>query len=190
MAWILLDARCKRFMSEYQPYTQDTGMRPMQCYDPETQRFPRNPAFMICDDEGHRIYPLDNAMSNDQCIRYDWSDDNSAEVDNGFIRRAGTLDALANMLGLDAQSLQASVAHWNEQCKRGEDTDFGGPVHDAQSRVIDVYGQPIPRLYTAGELGGAFGPLYISGGNIAECVVTGRIAGTSVTNLSSWVHTN
>jgi predicted oxidoreductase len=50
-------------------------------------------------------------------------------------------------------------------------------VHDAQQRVIDVCGKPIPRLYSAGELGSSFGHLYLSGGNIAECIVTGRIAG-------------
>ena len=44
MAWILLDRFGKRFMNEYQPYTQDTGVRLMQYYDPETQSSPRNPA--------------------------------------------------------------------------------------------------------------------------------------------------
>jgi predicted oxidoreductase len=53
----------------------------------------------------------------------------------------------------------------------------GGPVHDAKQRIVDVYGEPIPRLYAAGELGSSFGHLYLSGGNIAECFVTGRIAG-------------
>ena len=46
-----------------------------------------------------------------------------------------------------------------------------------QSRIIGAYGQPIPRLFAAGENGSAFGHLYLSGGNIAECFVTGRIAG-------------
>jgi predicted oxidoreductase len=62
----------------------------------------------------------------------------------------------------------------------------GGPVHDAQSRIIDVYGAPIPRLYAAGELGSAFGHLYLSGGNIAECFVTGRIAGNNAAALPAW----
>jgi succinate dehydrogenase/fumarate reductase flavoprotein subunit len=205
MAWILLDQRGKRFMSEYQPYTQDTGVRPMQYFDPETQSAPRNPALMICDDEGRRMYPLGKATSNDQGVRYEWSDDNLREVDNGILTQADTLEALAQKLGVDAAAVAASVARWNEQCARHDDADFGrppgsmmpiikppfygapvwatlsntqgGPVHDAQSRIIDAYGQPIPRLYAAGELGSAFGHLYLSGGNIAECFVTGRIAG-------------
>ena len=53
----------------------------------------------------------------------------------------------------------------------------GGPRHDEAQRVIDAFGAPIPRLYAAGELGSAFGHLYMSGGNLAECFIGGRIAG-------------
>ena len=53
----------------------------------------------------------------------------------------------------------------------------GGPVHDARQRVLDPFGEPIPGLYAAGELGSAFGHLYMSGGNLAECFIGGRIAG-------------
>ncbi len=214
MAWILVDADGSRFMSEYHPYTQDTGVRPLGYYDPVTQRFPRNPAYLICDEEGRRMYPLGKATSNDKGIRYDWSDDNLKEVENGILRRADTLEGLAMALGIDPESLVASVSRWNELCARGHDDDFGrpagsmtpvrtgpfygapvwatmsntqgGPEHDAQSRVIDVYGAPIPRLYTAGELGSSFGHLYLSGGNIAECFVTGRIAGRGAAALAPW----
>jgi succinate dehydrogenase/fumarate reductase flavoprotein subunit len=53
----------------------------------------------------------------------------------------------------------------------------GGLDHDADQRVLDVFGAPIPGLTVAGELGSSFGHLYMSGGNIAECFVGGRIAG-------------
>jgi succinate dehydrogenase/fumarate reductase flavoprotein subunit len=214
MAWILLDQTGRRFMSEYQPYTQDTAVRPLQYYDPVTQRFPRNPAFLICDDAGRRMYPLGRATSNDEGIRYEWSEDNLQEVANGILKRADTLEELAIALGLDPEAVAASVSRWNEQCGRGVDEDHGrpggsmtpireapffgapvwatlsntqgGPVHDAASRIIDVYGEPIPRLYAAGELGSAFGHLYLSGGNIAECFVTGRVAGRNAAELSPW----
>ncbi|MCX7310359.1 MAG: hypothetical protein NTV56_01190, partial [Alphaproteobacteria bacterium] len=39
------------------------------------------------------------------------------------------------------------------------------------------FGEPIERLYVAGELGSVFGHLYLSGGNYSECLVAGRIAG-------------
>ena len=211
MAWILLDQDGRRFMAEYQPYTQDTAVRPMQYYDPARQRFPRNPAFLICDEEGRRMYPLGKATSNDENVRYEWSDDNLKEAELGILKRADTLEGLAIALGLDPEQLVGSVARWNDQCAAGNDADHGrpagtmapirtppfygapvwatlsntqgGPVHDAESRIIDAYGNPIPRLYAAGELGSSFGHLYLSGGNIAECFVTGRIAGKQSAGL-------
>ena len=214
MAWILVDQYGKRFMSEYQPYTQDTGVRPMQYFDPVTQKFPRNPAYMICDEAGRQMYPLGKATSNDPGVRYNWSEDNLREVESGILKRADTLDALAAALGLEPAALVASVSRWNDLCARGTDEDHGrpggtmtpvrtppfygapvwatmsntqgGPVHDAQSRILTVWGEPIPRLYAAGELGSSYGHLYLSGGNIAECFVTGRIAGRGAAGLAPW----
>ena len=214
MAWILLDQDGRRFMSEYQPYTQDTGVRPLQHYDPVRQRFPRNPSFMICDEAGRKMYPLGKAVSNDRNLRYDWSEDNLREVELGILKRADTLEGLAIQLGLEPEAVVASVNRWNEQCAAGRDRDHGrpggtmtkistppyygapvwatlsntqgGPAHDAQSRILDVHGQPIPRLYAAGELGSSFGHLYLSGGNIAECFVTGQIAGRGAAALAPW----
>jgi predicted oxidoreductase len=62
----------------------------------------------------------------------------------------------------------------------------GGPVHDVEQRVIDAFGQPINRLYAAGELGGVFGHLYVSGGNLAECFVGGWTAGRNAAKLEAW----
>ena len=53
----------------------------------------------------------------------------------------------------------------------------GGPRRNARAQVLDAFGQPIPRLYSAGELGSMWGIIYQGGGNIAECMVFGRIAG-------------
>jgi succinate dehydrogenase/fumarate reductase flavoprotein subunit len=214
MPWILVDQNGRRFMSEQQPYTQDTAVRPMQYFDPVTQRFPRNPAFMICDEEGRRMYPLGKPTSNDEGVRYAWSDDNMREVELGILKRADSLSRLAQCLGIDAAALEQSVARWNAMCDRGADEEFGrpagsmmrieappfygapvwatvsntqgGPVHDSSQRIIDVFGDPIPRLYAAGELGSSFGHLYLSGGNIAECFVTGRIAGRNAAEAEPW----
>jgi succinate dehydrogenase/fumarate reductase flavoprotein subunit len=183
-------------------------------FDPVTQKSPRNPAILICDEAGRKLYPLGKATSNDEGLRYDWSEDNLKEVELGIIKRANTLEGLADALGIDAGAMKASVERWNAQCAAGSDADYarpagsmmpvaeppfygapvyptlsntqGGPVHDAHSRIVDVYGTPIPRLYAAGELGSAFGHLYMSGGNIAECFVTGRVAGRHAAALASW----
>jgi succinate dehydrogenase/fumarate reductase flavoprotein subunit len=53
----------------------------------------------------------------------------------------------------------------------------GGLPHDEEQRVLNAFDKLIPRLYVVGELGSVFGHLYISGGNYAECLVGGRIAG-------------
>jgi predicted oxidoreductase len=115
------------------------------------------------------------------------------------------------MFGLDGDAVEETVANWNRMCATRTDTEFGrpagtmmkiqrppfyagqiwpvlsntqgGPVHDAKQRIIDVNDRPIPRLYAAGELGSSFGHLYLAGGNIAECFVTGRIAGREAAGL-------
>jgi hypothetical protein len=160
------------------------------------------------------MFPLGKPTSNDEGVRYAWSDDNLKEVELGILRCADSLPGLAGILGLDAAALERIVALWNSLCGHGRDDDFGrppgsmmriaappfygapvwatvsntqgGPVHDARQRVIDVYGEPIPRLYAAGELGSSFGHLYLSGGNIAECFVTGRIAGRNAAEAPPW----
>jgi succinate dehydrogenase/fumarate reductase flavoprotein subunit len=52
-------------------------------------------------------------------------------------------------------------------------------VHDARQRVLNTFAEPIPRLYEAGELGSIWGHLYLSGANLTECLITGRIAGAN-----------
>ncbi len=62
----------------------------------------------------------------------------------------------------------------------------GGPVHNAHQQVLDPYGEPIPRLYAAGELGGVFGHIYMAGGNLAECFVGGGNAARHAARLIPW----
>jgi succinate dehydrogenase/fumarate reductase flavoprotein subunit len=54
----------------------------------------------------------------------------------------------------------------------------GGPERNARAQVMRVTGEPVPRLYAAGELGSIYGMLYpVGGANIGECIAFGRIAG-------------
>jgi succinate dehydrogenase/fumarate reductase flavoprotein subunit len=213
MAWILLDQSGRRYMNEYQPYTQDTTQRPMHYFDPATQKYPRNPSVFVCDENGRKMYPLGRPTSNDEGVTYEWSEDNEKEIKLGILKRANSLAELAGILGVDKERMTESVARWNSFCANGKDDDFGrpggtmvpidkppyygapvwcvvsntqgGPVHNARQEVIDSFGKPIPRLFAVGELGSSFGHLYMSGGNIAECFVTGRVAGRAVAGLSA-----
>lgn len=62
----------------------------------------------------------------------------------------------------------------------------GGPRRNAQSQVIDAFGEPIPRLYAAGELGSFWGIIYQGAGNNTESMVFGRIAGANLAALDPW----
>lgn len=53
----------------------------------------------------------------------------------------------------------------------------GGPKRNENAEVLDLEGNPIPHLYSAGEMGGITVEMYQGGTNIAECITFGRIAG-------------
>ena len=215
MAWILVDKTGKRFTNEYMPYAQDTGHRPLDVYDPATMSFPYVPCFMIVDEDGRKTYRLGTTIFNDPKVEpYFWSDDNLKEVQNGILKKADSIAELAALIGCDAAVLQASVDRWNAACAAGRDNDFsrgpktmmpikkppyymgeiwpvvsntqGGPVHDAKNRVLNAFGEPIPRLYEAGECGGIWGFLYLGGANLTECFVGGRIAGRNAAAQTPW----
>ena len=61
----------------------------------------------------------------------------------------------------------------------------GGPQRDGRAQIVSVTGEAIPRLYSAGELGSMYGMLYpVGGGNIAEVIAFGRIAGENASQES------
>jgi succinate dehydrogenase/fumarate reductase flavoprotein subunit len=217
LSWILLNSRGQRFANEYPPYLQDTGHRPFDSFDPITQRFANIPAWLVFDEDGRGLYPVGHVIFNDPDVpSYTWSSDNLAEVENGILHRADTVAELAALLNVDVSILQATLDRWNASVDHGADPEFhrppgtltavrrppfyaakvgpilsntqGGPVHDPSQRILTSFGEPIPRLYAAGELGGLWGFLYQAGGNLAECFVGGRIAGRHAASLEPWSH--
>jgi hypothetical protein len=214
MVWIIVDRSGCRYMNESPPYCQDTAHRPMHLLDPETMSYPRNPSYLITDERGRAAYPLGDVRTNDHEYAYDWSEDNKKEIALGILQQAASIDELAVRIGADATTLAATLARWNALCDQDCDTDFGrphgtmtridtppycfsevfpavsntqgGPVHSRKQEILDTAGAPIARLYAAGELGSSFGHLYLSGGNIAECFVTGAIAGREAAALPPW----
>ena len=55
----------------------------------------------------------------------------------------------------------------------------GGPRRGADGAVIDLNGDPIPHLFSAGECGGVTAFMYPGGLNVCECFMMGQIAGAS-----------
>lgn len=106
---------------------------------------------------------------------------------------------------MDPQTLLATVTRFNEYCQMGNDLEYardvstlgpviqppfyaiplyvggpntkGGLKTNAKKQVLDWSYQPIPRLYAVGEIASVFQFAYQGGGNLAECIVFGRIAG-------------
>lgn len=205
VAWILVDKQGKRFMNEYHPAPQDTMHRPLEFYDPDLPGYPRIPATMIFDEAGRKLGRIANPLTAYEAHQYNWSFDNSAEVERGWIQKYDTLEELAAGIKVDPDILSKTIGRWNEGVESGSDVAFGrppgtivpiknppyyavrvwpiltntqgGPEHDEKQRVLDPYGNPIPHLYAVGELGSFFGHLYLLGGNLSECVISGRIAG-------------
>jgi flavocytochrome c len=61
---------------------------------------------------------------------------------------------------------------------------YCGITVDTESRVIDVFGEPIAGLYAAGEMTGGFhGVAYMTGSSLGKCVIFGRIAGRNAAGL-------
>jgi succinate dehydrogenase/fumarate reductase flavoprotein subunit len=213
MPWIVLDRDGRRFMNEYPPYLQDTGHRWLEPFDPVSQRYPRIPSWLVLDEVGRRHAPLGFPTRNDPEVDLVWSEDNLAEIACGILGRAGSVEELADRIGVPPANLRATLDRWNAACKASFDADFGrmpasmmpvrtppfvfgqlwpicantqgGPRHDARQRVLNPFGEVIPGLYVAGELGSVFGHLYLSGGNLAECFIGGRIAGQEAAGRAS-----
>lgn len=214
LPWIILDQNGRRYMNEYQPYAQDTSSRPMALLDPMTQTYPRIPSVMVFDEEAHGIYPLCAPTFNDSSLTFEYSEKALKELEDRILTKTDSFEALAAALNVEADVLCDSLDRWNTMCEAGSDAEFGrpppsmmkvatppyyfaevwpmcqnthgGPVHNVNQQVMNSYGEPIPRLYAAGELGGVFGHLYLAGGNLAECFVGGWIAGRHAANLEPW----
>ncbi len=62
----------------------------------------------------------------------------------------------------------------------------GGPIRNETAHICDPDYKPIPRLYSAGELGSVYGYLYQGGGNLTESCAFGRIAGINAAAENSW----
>ena len=62
----------------------------------------------------------------------------------------------------------------------------GGPRRNGSGQVVRPDGSPVPRLYSAGELGSIYSYLYQGTGNIGECLAFGRISGRNAAAEHPW----
>lgn len=146
---------------------------------------------------------------------YKWSKDNSEEIKKGWILKADTIADLAKAIKVDAAVLQEQVDKYNAAAKAGKDAEFperpantlialdtppfyamqmlpgpnntfGGPRRNAKAQIINSFGEVIPRLYSAGELGSIFVQYPQGGANVGECLAFGRIAAKFAVAEKPW----
>jgi succinate dehydrogenase/fumarate reductase flavoprotein subunit len=210
--FIFVDQRGKRFASEFTEVHAYNHV--VDAFDPNSLTYPRIPCFLIFDESACRTGSMVRAAFGYNRGRYPWSKDNGEEIRRGWIAGDDTLAGLAAKAGLDSVSLENSVQQYNRACEGGEDREFhrpkeklaslgpgpyyvmklwpcllntqGGPRRNVKAQVLYPDGRPIPRLYSAGELGSLFGLLYQGSGNLGECLAFGRIAGKEAAQEKDW----
>ncbi len=165
------------------------------------------PVHMVFD-ETTRLHNclITHAMGwNTVVLDYEWSDDNSAEIERGWVLRADSIEALAVKMGRDPAAMRATFDRYNDACARGLDDEFGrqawslqplatppyyavaiepgivctsgGARRNIESEVLGHDGRAIPGLYEAGELGSMISDLYQNGSYLTEAMISGRAAG-------------
>jgi succinate dehydrogenase/fumarate reductase flavoprotein subunit len=220
-AFIHVDKQGKRFMSENRPSRHGFGVKEyVLFFDGVIGDFTRLPCFTIFDESARTKGPLVSTTRSkfgwfSWHSGYQWSKDNSAEIEKGWIIKGDTIPELAAKLEIKPEDLLATITRYNDNCKAQTDPDFnrpkqsliaidkppfyavkvyptmvntqGGPRRNSKCEVMDPFNQPIPRLYTAGELGSFWGWMYNGGGNNAECLCTGQIAARNAVALKPLV---
>lgn len=139
-----------------------------------------------------------------------------AEADREALTQADTIEELAEQLGIQASGLAATLEQWNANAANGEDpmfgktggtvaplnppfygqqvwayalvAHFGGLKVNEKCNVINVFGEPISRLYACGiDAGGWMGRQYPGSGTaVGGSYSMARIAAREIIALESW----
>lgn len=176
-----------------------------------------------------------------ECIGEYAASDAAGLLEAGVIKKADTVEELAEICGLPVAALAETIESYNQYCTDGYDPDFhrgepvevevssglgdiseeelaaqraqasdsfalepinapfyamemvgymgntqGGPKRSPLGEVEDHDGNPVPRLYAAGEFGAIYGFMYNGGGNLSEALSSGRIAVRNAAKLEPW----
>jgi succinate dehydrogenase/fumarate reductase flavoprotein subunit len=216
-SFVFVNRYGKRFMSEDTNLIHRKAPLEVLSFDHERAEYRNLPAYMVFDETYRRKGPITSTLKHFQEIwggpvgypqvhkLYEWSSDNQAEIDKGWVFQADTLADLAGKMGADAPVLEETIRNFNGDCAEGRDPQFGrtensmaplamppyyavelaltlvntqgGPKHNKKCQIMDFNNKAIPRLYAAGELGSFFGFLYQGGSNYPEAWAFGQIAG-------------
>jgi 3-oxosteroid 1-dehydrogenase len=109
---IIVNAGGQRFANEADPYNEFVK----QMQDADQAGESAIPAYMIFDHTYRSKYPLGGMLPGITPKRY---------LDNGFVTKADTLEALAAHVGIDPVGLAETVSRFNDMAVNGKDEDFG-----------------------------------------------------------------
>jgi succinate dehydrogenase/fumarate reductase flavoprotein subunit len=126
---------------------------------------------------------------------------------------AASSQELAEKMGVPAGKLAETIKSFNSFAEKGRDAEFGrepegmeafgagdlyaiklapavlntqgGPQRNEKGEILDANDQAIPHLYGAGELGGICANRYQGGGNLAECLIFGKISGINAAKVKA-----
>lgn len=212
-SFLFIGADGDRFTMEGEPCSGGDAHGKVKRHGQWGQQVLPLPVHMIFDEAYRVTGPIGNAGADwdvSHGNHYNWSDDNLREVDKGWIKRADTISALAELIDRAPDVLQKTVDRFNTAARGSDDPDWGrapatlapietgpfyamemtpafvntqgGPRRNADAQIMGADGHPIGRLFSAGELGSIYSFLYQGGGNIAECFAFGRVAGRNAAN--------
>ncbi|MZR12211.1 FAD-binding protein [Maritimibacter sp. DP07] len=203
---IVVDKSGRRFKAEnhlagYSAYWN------LLAFDSVANSWSRIPSWLIFDERRRPAGPMTSTLfgAAGPIGMYEWSADNSAEIERGWIQKGETLEDLAQQIGVVPETLSEEVTRYNRFARGGRDEDHGrmpqqlvaldeppyyalkllpglnntcgGPRRNERAEVVNAFGSAIPGLYSAGELGSIYVQYPQGGANVGECLAFGRIAG-------------
>lgn len=199
-AHMIVDGDGRRFIAESGREPHD-ALRSVGDFLPDRPNRPSLPAWVIFDSDLLEAGALCRFPS---ATGYEWSHDNSAEVESGWIVGADSIAKLAEAISLEPTQLARTLATFNRAADAGIDDEFGrpggsmrpiggdrfyamkiwpgvatasgGPQRDDKARVIRPTGVAIAGLYAVGGNGGIWGHLTEHGGGLTDGLVFGAIA--------------
>jgi succinate dehydrogenase/fumarate reductase flavoprotein subunit len=215
--FIFVNKYGRRFMNDTKSLVHIKETLELTYFNHERVEYPNMPFYIVFDETFRAKQPLVGKRPmtwNGIHAVCEWSADNSAEIEKGWIAKGDTLKELASKMKIDPDGLQQTVTRYNQYCRNKKDVEFGrrenslvpitkppyygaelaltctntqgGPKHNGKAQTLDKEDKPIPRLYTPGELGSFFGFLYPGGSNITEAMAFGRIAGENAAAEKPW----
>jgi len=146
---IMVDKHGRRFVNE-KAVELHAGLLAVDFFDTHELEYPRIPCYVIFDETARKAGPISALTGMGYAgRRYTWSKDNSAEIEKGWILKGNSIAELAGKIKtMDAATLDKTVARWNEDVAKGNDTQFHRPMRSGDPSA-PAYKELVTALWSA-----------------------------------------